>query len=90
MWLFFRDNLCEPLQRSDVMQLKAEITMLTILGSVGFYENSVLKFKMHLDFKNEQIPDGSRLNENELCEKMLDALTKTGFQYISGDAHTEP
>ena len=88
---YFLDNLTAPMERSDILQVKADITNSSILGCVGFGDGSVVKYKEWLDLANAKIvPDGSRLPEHpDLCEQMLGALVKTGISYISGEALTE-
>ena len=89
-FVYFLNNLTAPMERSDVLQVKADITRSSILGCVGFGDGSVVKYKEWLDMTNAKIqPATSRLGEPDLCEQMLSALSMTGIQYISGEALTE-
>ena len=68
-FLYFQNNLCESMQRGDVLEIKARLTQATILGAVGFKIDSVNAFKMWIDKENERIsPATARLNETEQCE----------------------
>ena len=90
MFVYFERNMMEPMARTDQLEVKAEIQQASILGAVGFDENSVLKFKMWLDRKNSTIqPVGDQISDQDLCERMLMALTKCGHTYISGEAQKE-
>ena len=90
MYVHFRANLCEATLRGDTLDIKARMTMATILGAVGFKVDSPMAFQMFLETENKLItPAADRLTELQLCEYMLRALSKTGVGFLAGEALNE-
>ena len=52
MYKHFRATLCEATLRGDTLDIKARMTMATILGAVGFKVDSPMVFQMFLEQEN--------------------------------------
>ena len=62
----FRQDMCDPTDAGDVMDLKADINGATILATVGYHVNSIIEMQQWYDYQNARIePIADRLSSHD-------------------------
>jgi hypothetical protein len=85
------DRECdEPINDLVLQDMLRNVRELSILGSTGYHESSVSKFRLCLNYENSKIPDPAlRVPEGELAQIMLKQLGNASAN-LAAEADKEP